>query len=189
MSAEEARNIRAEPVAWDIWTNIRVPGDAWVFAPVDAPSAIRPGPTNDPDFQPPAPAFVNGLAYSDPSMTGVTAPAREGKVFLDVNDGWMAGLMHGQAFRVSFPHLSKENIHPAQGQVEFYFNQPADDAGAGVIEMEVHATYRTLQPGESMRSVAYWSVQPSLVPTPTPESLNRLAGEIAARDPCAEVRR
>jgi len=91
-----AENMRQMPVSWDLWTNIRVPGDAWVFAPVSDAAAIRPGPTNDPAFQPPELGYSEGLAFADPSMDGVTAPAREGKVFLDTDEGWMAGVRDGQ---------------------------------------------------------------------------------------------
>ena len=183
----EAANIRAEPVAWDLWTNIRVPGDAFVFAPVAGPEAIRPGPTNDPAFQPPDVGFAAGLAFADPSMTGVTAPAREGKVFLDPDAGWMAGVMNGQAFRVRFALLPEADIHPAQGQVEFYFNQPHGDAAAGTIEMETHAAYTTLQPGETMQAVQFWSVQPVPGDSPAADGLSALARQTEAHDPCRDV--
>ena len=183
----EAENVRDTPVAWDLWTNIRVPGDAFVFAPVASADAIRPGPTNDPSFQPPEVSFTKGYAFADPSMEGVIAPAREGKVFLDPDEGWMAGLMAGQAFRVSFALLPKADIHPAQGQVEFYFNQPADDAAAGVIEMETHAAYRTLQPGETMQAVQYWSAQPVPAGAAAVGDLGALAEGLAEHDPCPRV--
>lgn len=182
--ASEAENTRTEPVAWDLWTNIRVPGDSWVLAPVQDADAIRPGPTNDPAFTQPVVNYSDGLAYADPSMEGVTAPAREGKVFLDPDAGWMAGVRGGQAFRVSFPLRPKEEIHPAQGQVEFYFNQPREDAGSGVIEMETHAPYRTLAPGETMRAVQYWSAQALSDTDLTAGRLGTLAEEIEAQDPC-----
>jgi hypothetical protein len=176
--------MRAEPVSWDLWTNIRVPGDSWVFAPVGEAEAIRPGPTNDPAFTPPVVGFAEGRAFADPSMAGVTAPAREGKVFLDPDAGWMAGVRDGQAFRVSFPLRRKEEIHPAQGQVEFYFNQPSDESDTGVIEMETHAPYLTLAPGETMRAVQYWSAQPVPAEPLAMERLRGLADEIEAQDPC-----
>ena len=181
----EAENTRSEQVAWDLWTNIRVPGDTWVFAPVAGADAIRPGATNDPSFTPPVVSHAGGLAYANPSMEGVTAPAREGKVFLDPAAGWMAGVRAGQAFRVSFPLRAKDEIHPAQGQVEFYFNQPHGNAGAGVIEMETHAPYLTLAPGETMRAVQYWSAQPVAEDALSPARLGPLAEEIAAQDPCS----
>ena len=179
-----AKNTRAEPVSWDLWTNIRVPGDAFVFAPVAGPGAIRPGPTNDPAYRPPDVRFAGGLAFADPPMAGVAAPVREGKVFLDPDAGWMAAVRNGQAFRVSFALLPKAAIHPAQGQVEFYFDQPAEDAAAGTVEMETHAAYTALPPGETMQAVQYWSVQPAAQAPPSADSLPLLAADIAARDPC-----
>jgi hypothetical protein len=182
-----AENMRQRPVSWDLWTNIRVPGDTWVFAPVGGAAAIRPGPTNDPAFQPPELGYSDGLAFADPSMDGVTAPAREGKVFLDTDEGWMAGVRDGQAFRVSFALSPLAAIHPAQGQVEFYFNQPSDQSGAGVIEMETHAPYRTLQPGETMQAVQFWSAQPVSDANLSSDQLNSLARELEERDACQQA--
>lgn len=179
-----AENTRQAPVSWDLWTNVRVPGDAWVFAPVAAAAAIRPGPTNDPAFQPPQLGYADGLAFADPSMEGVTAPAREGKVLLDPDQGWMAGVRDGQAFRVSFALRPLEDIHPVQGQVEFYFNQPSDKSDAGVIEMETHAPYRALRPGEMMQAEQFWSVQPVSEASLSSGHLNSLARELGEQDAC-----
>ncbi|MCA8901844.1 MAG: DUF4380 domain-containing protein [Hyphomonas sp.] len=156
----EATNIRDEPVAWDIWNVIRVQPDAWVFAPVAGEGDVRYTPPNSPEFQPPKLGVMEGLAFADPSLTGVTAPRREGKAFLTPSEGWMAGFVDGQVFLVTFDLLPTEDIHPEQGQVEFYFTQAPGDPATSVIEMETHAAYRTLAPGETMSATQYWSVAP-----------------------------
>ncbi|MCB9961006.1 MAG: DUF4380 domain-containing protein [Hyphomonas sp.] len=156
----EATNIRDEPVSWDLWNVIRVQPDAWVFAPVGGDEDVRYTPPNRPEFQPPRLSVGDGLAYADPSLAGVTAPRREGKAFLTPSEGWMAGFVDGQVFLVTFDLLPESAIHPEQGQVEFYFSQAPGDPASSVIEMETHAAYRTLAPGETMTATQYWLVAP-----------------------------
>ncbi|MEZ5947006.1 MAG: DUF4380 domain-containing protein [Hyphomonas sp.] len=156
----EAKNIRSEPVSWDLWHVIRVQPAAWVFAPVSGEGDVRYTPPNSPEFQPPQLGVENGLAYADPSLKGVTAPRREGKAFLTPSDGWMAGFVDGQVFLVTFDLLPTETIHPEQGQVEFYFTQAPGDPATSVIEMETHGAFRTLAPGETMTATQYWSAAP-----------------------------
>ncbi|MEZ5997603.1 MAG: DUF4380 domain-containing protein [Hyphomonas sp.] len=156
----EAKNIRDEPVAWDLWNVIRVQPDAWVFAPVTGEGDVRYTPPNSPEFQPPRLSVADGLTYADPSLAGVTAPRREGKAFITPSEGWMAGFVEGQVFLVTFDLLPTDAIHPEQGQVEFYFTQAPGDPATSVIEMETHAAYRTLAPGETMRATQYWSAAP-----------------------------
>lgn len=156
----EAKNMRDEPVAWDLWSVIRVQPDAWVFAPVAGEGDVRYTPPNSPEFQPPHLGYQDGLTFADPSLDGVTAPRREGKAFVTPSEGWMAGFVDGQVFLVTFDRLPTGDIHPEQGQVEFYFTQAPDDAATSLIEMETHAAYRTLAPGETMQAVQHWSAAP-----------------------------
>ena len=69
----------------------------------------------------------------------------------------MAGFAHGQAFVIRFELQPRSPIHPQQGQVELYLDH-GEDIAAGLLEMEVHAPYRTLAPGEAMRARERWTV-------------------------------
>ena len=63
------------------------------------------------------------------------------------------------ARRSSSGSIIGRDIHPQQGQVELYLDHGADIA-AGLLEMEVHAPYRTLAPGEAMQARERWTVLP-----------------------------
>jgi hypothetical protein len=69
----------------------------------------------------------------------------------------MAGFAGDQLFVIRFAHQDRSLIHPEQGQVELYLDETADP-GKGLLEMEVHAPYRTLQPKQSMEAEESWTV-------------------------------
>jgi hypothetical protein len=85
--------------------------------------------------------------------------ARRGKVFLQPSAGWMAGFSSGQLFVIRFPHQQRNLIHPAQGQIELYLDDQADPEKS-LLEMEVHAPYLTLAPGEEMQARESWTALP-----------------------------
>src|SRR5690606_33848304 len=75
-----------------------------------------------------------------------------GKVLFQPTEGWFAAFNKKQLLIVQFPHQPIENIHPEQGQLEFYMDyNPANDKW-NVLEMEVHAAYKKLKPGEEMQA-------------------------------------
>ena len=154
-----ARNIRDKDIAWDLWFNTRLPSSARVYVPVADAGDVRVESFTDASIGPLLPRTENGLFSLDsPSLPdGMTA--RRGKVFAQPAAGWMAAFSGEQLFVIRFPHHRREQIHPAQGQVELYLDDQAD-AGKGLLEMEVHSPYRTLKPGEDMQASEQWTVLP-----------------------------
>jgi len=69
----------------------------------------------------------------------------------------MAGFAQRQAFVIRFEHQPRAAIHPEHGQVELYLDH-ARDVQAGLLEMEVHAPFRTLAPGDAMQASERWTV-------------------------------
>lgn len=154
-----ASNRRAAPVAWDIWFNTRVHGGTHVYVPVAAQGDVRieaQPPAGG--FAPPRHTLAGGVLALDVPAAG--QPRRRGKVFLQPAAGWMAGFRDGQAFIVQFQRQPKSAIHPDQGQVELYQDIDPADAGSGLIEMEVHAPWRTLAPGARMDAAETWTLLP-----------------------------
>jgi hypothetical protein len=154
-----ARNIRDKDIAWDLWFNTRLPSSARVYVPVADAGDVRVESFTDASIGPLLPRTENGLFSLDsPSLPdGMTA--RRGKVFAQPAAGWMAAFSGEQLFVIRFPHHRREQIHPAQGQVELYLDDQAD-ADKGLLEMEVHSPYRTLKPGEDMQASEQWTVLP-----------------------------
>lgn len=154
----QARNIRDTPVAWDLWFNTRVPSSTRVYVPVSAQQDVRVESITGRTIGPLLPRIGDGLFSFDHSPLPAGMTARRGKVFLQPSAGWMAGFAGDQLFVIRFPHQDRSLIHPEQGQVELYLNEAA--GSEGLLEMEVHGPYRTLQPGQAMEAAERWTVLP-----------------------------
>ena len=151
-----ARNVRDTQVSWDLWFNTRTPGDTRVYVPVAQRQDARVESSTGSGIGPVAYRVEGGLFSFDRSPLAAGMVARRGKAFLQPSAGWMAGFSGKQVLIIRFPHHSRDLIHPAQGQVELYLDDQAD-AGKSLLEMEVHAPYRTLAPGEEMQATETWT--------------------------------
>lgn len=150
----EARNIRQDPVAWDLWFNTRVDSATRVFVPMAQPGDLRLQ-AEAPGFA--APAFRHAAGVLVLAADGDRRPQR-GKLLIQPSAGWMAAFRGRQMLLLRFDHQPRERIHPQQGQVELYLDAPADGAAGGLLELEVHAPYRTLVPGARMQAGEQWTL-------------------------------
>lgn len=147
-----ARNIRDRPVSRDLWFNTRTSAATRVYVPVAGAGDVR---IQGADGMAPAWRIDAGVFSFQPPQA--LAAIRRGKALLQPSAGWMAGFAQGQAFIIRFDHQPRSAIHAEQGQVELYLDHGADVA-AGLLEMEVHAPYRTLAPGQAMQARERWTV-------------------------------
>ena len=154
-----ARNIRGEDVSWDLWFNTRTPGATRVYVPVADEEDVRVQSFTDASIGPLLPHFKNGLFSFDRSPLPEGLVARRGKAFVQPAAGWMAGFSEDQLFVIRFPHHDISRIHPAQGQIELYLDDQRDTQKS-LLEMEVHAPYSTLAPGEEMEATEWWTAMP-----------------------------
>lgn len=154
----QARNIRSTPVAWGLWFNTRVAASTRVFVPVAAAQDFDLQPaTPGPGIEAPQHQWTAGLF----ELTARSADAdtvQRGKYRLQPSAGWMAGFVGRQVLLIRFEHQPRERIHPEQGQVELYLEAPSRAPGDGLLELEVHAPYRTLAPGQSMEAGERWTL-------------------------------
>jgi hypothetical protein len=154
-----ATNRRGAAVAWDIWFNTRAHADTAVYVPVAARADVR---IEAADGGRPAPRYLleQGIFALDIPAPGAADAARKGKVFLQPAQGWMAGFRAGQVLVIQFAHQPRSAIHPDQGQVELYHDFQPGRPDEGILEMEVHAPYRQLAPGQSMQAQELWTILP-----------------------------
>ena len=149
----DAVNRSARPAGRDIWFNTRVPAHTRAYVPVAHQDDVR--------IEPAAALRVtleDGLLSLD--LPGAADAARKGKVFIQPSKGWLAGFRERQMLLIEFSHQPRAAIHPAQGQVELYQDIDPGAPGKGLLEMEVHAPYRTLAPGERMSASERWTILP-----------------------------
>lgn len=148
-----ATNRRETPVKWDIWFNTRVSSDTRVYVPVaDFTRDLRI--EKFPEMS------AQALADTEKRRLGLFDFHRGNKVkakaFIEPSAGWIAAFTRGQLFVIEFPKQPRTAIHPDQAQVELYLEQYPQDPDKGVLELEVHAPYRALAPGESMSATEKW---------------------------------
>lgn len=151
------KNIRSTPVAWDIWFNSRVHASTQVYIPVANAVDVRLSPLTDEKTAPLDADLHDGiftLAMTDPSPK----LGRKGKVFVQPSQGWMAGFYQQQVFVITFELQPKSAIHTEQGQIELYNDFLPQNPDEGLLEMELHAPYKTLAPGETAQATEVWSL-------------------------------
>lgn len=149
----EATNRSGKLAGRDIWFNTRVPAHTMAYVPVAAREDVRIEPAGALHY-----TLGGGLLSLDLPMPG-DAP-RKGKLFAQPSHGWLAAFRGGQALVIQFAHQPRAAIHPAQGQVELYQDADARAADKGMLELEVHAPYVELAPGEAMRASELWTILP-----------------------------
>ncbi|MCX2842355.1 DUF4380 domain-containing protein [Microbulbifer thermotolerans] len=148
-----AVNRRETPVKWDIWFNTRVSPETRVYVPIaDFSRDLRL--EKFPEMT------TEVKADAEKQRLGLFGFARgeniKAKAFIEPSAGWIAAFTQGQLFVIEFPRQARDSIHPDQGQVELYLEQDPQNPDAGVLELEVHAPYRELAPGESMSATETW---------------------------------
>lgn len=151
-----ATNIRDEVVTWDIWFNTRVHPSTKVYVPAASMNDIRLAHAEDQDTGPLVYSLEDKIFSLDVVAPAENQRGRKGKVFIQPAAGWMAGFTGNQVLIITFPLHPRTAIHSQQGQVELYLDYRYDSPGDGLLEMEVHAPYRKLEPGHTMRARERW---------------------------------
>jgi hypothetical protein len=154
-----AQNIRDSNVAWDIWFNTRVHHTTNVYVPVASMSDVRVEHFTDATYGPLEHNFSDGF-FALENFSPSSHQGRKGKVFIQPEQGWMAAFRDKQLLIIQFALQPKSAIHPEQGQVELYQEFLNDSLEEGLLELEVHAPYKTLQPRESMSANEIWTLLP-----------------------------
>lgn len=161
------QNIRDSKVAWDIWFNSRVPHTTNVYVPVASMSDVRIEHFTDATYGPLEHNFSDGF-FALENHSPSSHQGRKGKVFIQPAQGWMAAFRDQQVLIIQFDLQPKSAIHPEQGQIELYQEFLSAHPQEGLLELEVHAPYKTLSSRDSMSAAETWTLLPySGANTPT----------------------
>ena len=87
-------------------------------------------------------------------------PSNQGKIFIQPNQGWLAGFNSGQLFIITFPWQTHDKIHPEHGQIELYIDYQSKNISESLIEMELHGPYQQIQPEQQISLTATWYLFP-----------------------------
>ena len=155
----EAKNIRDSNVAWDIWFNTRVPYRTQIYVPVAAINDVRIEHFSDATYDGLTHNFSDGI-FALENANSAQKHGRKGKVFIQPAQGWMAAFRDKQLLIIQFALQPESAIHPEQGQIELYQEFLHAEPDEGLLELEVHAPYKTLAPGASMNAAETWALLP-----------------------------
>lgn len=155
----EATNIRDTKVSWDIWFNTRVPYSSHVYVPVAKENDARIEHFSDATYDGLTHNFSDGI-FALENSNSAQKQGRKGKIFIQPSQGWMAAFRDKQLLIIQFNLRPKSAIHPEQGQIELYQEFLNAEPAEGLLELEVHAPYKTLQPGVSMSAAETWTLLP-----------------------------
>ena len=154
-----ACNIRKEEVKWDLWLITRVNGYNLNFVPVASAEDVR---LTDPSHphQGKAPYKIeDGFFSFTAGKMDQNYKECTGKAIIHPEKPYMATLAEDNLLVIRFEKQHPADIHPEQGEVELYgFATPQRETS--ILELEIHAPYKTLQPGESMSARETWEVYP-----------------------------
>jgi len=149
------QNIRDKDVCWDLWWNLRTSGFNRCYVAVRNTSDIRI--SHSYSAKRPVPhAILNGYFMFLPDRS--SKERQTAKAFIYPKTGIIAAFQDNQVLLIHFNKLDRSKIHPDQGHVEIY-----QDTGSGsdeLLELEHHAAYQCLLPGEIMSAEEVWKIVP-----------------------------
>jgi hypothetical protein len=154
-----AKNIREKAVNWDLWLLTRVNGYNLNLVPVDSEKdVVLTEPSHS--YQGRAPYKIeDGFFSFTAAKMDRNYEECTGKAIINPAKPYMATLAGNDLLIIRFPKQNPEDIHPEQGEVEFYsFATPQRETS--LLELEFHSPYKTLWPGESMATWERWEIYP-----------------------------
>jgi hypothetical protein len=154
-----ALNVRDEPISWDLWLNTRVDGYARCYAPVASMKGVRIDGRETESSDVGVYSHDQGYCRVESCAPSRNKKERWAKAFIPASRGAMAAFVSSQALIIRFKRHAPKLIHPEQALVEFY-NYTSTRPYDALTELEYHAPYRTLAPGESMKASQQWELYP-----------------------------
>ena len=147
-----AKNIRATPVTWDLWSNTRVSPLASVYVPLHGKIRIETDTGKNFEKQPFQHELVDGFFVIDNLRHPVTAPhtSAGGKVFLDARAGFLAAFEERLCLIKRFPVVPDAQVAKGQANVEVYYNIDLHKPGTSEMELENHSPLQTIPPGGAL---------------------------------------
>ncbi len=174
----EARNIRKQPVALNLWSNTRVDGCWLCLVPVPDRFLRFDGRTWNP-------YTMRSLSWDIDSgwfhfnalrVEDLTADVQEraGKAFLNAERGVIVAFGPKMVFLKRFATVKSGELAPGQAPVEIYQSVSRDPA-RNISELEFYNAFRTLQPNETTVIEERWDILPAPSETSTGGRLRWLA--------------
>ncbi|MFC1568949.1 DUF4380 domain-containing protein [bacterium] len=149
------QNIRKENIQWDLWCNLRTSGLNRCYVPVETKSDVRiVNPYGDGNSIPYN--IIDGYFTFTPENS--STDRKTAKAFIYPKTGFIACFQKNKLLRIHFNRLDRSQIHYNQGHVEIY--QDIGMSSINLLELEHHAAYQVLKPGDTLSNEEIWEVIP-----------------------------
>ncbi|NJM17095.1 MAG: DUF4380 domain-containing protein [Bacteroidales bacterium] len=148
----EAQNITQRQLAWDLWLNTRTNGRNLCYVPITDSNNLRIFDNKEHDF----PYIIDGGYFSYLPHKVEGAKQLSSKAFLYPDKPYIACFASGQLFVLTFQKHEQKEIHPEQSLVEIYNMVDPTNTSNHLLELEYHAPFKLLQPGETMQTWQKW---------------------------------
>lgn len=157
----EATNIRKEPVSWDLWLITRVNGHNENYVPVRSSADVFLGEPSHPWQGRPTYKVENGFFSFTPLVNDHTYEECTGKAYVKASEPVIYAHCGDEWLKLEFEHHNPAELHPEQTEIELY-NFVHADREKSLLELEYHAPYKCLQPGDTMETWSRWRLQKSM---------------------------
>jgi len=154
-----AENIRDENISIDLWMNTRLDGFAKGYVPIDKNGILEFVKRENETSEITPYRIEEDYFYFIPSIPQQPRHEQVQEVHIDPRAGFIAGFSERQMLIIRFEIQKKQLIHPEHGHVELY-NYVDEKGEDTLLELEVHSSYRILQPGETMSFSETWELTP-----------------------------
>lgn len=150
------QNTGTEPCAWDVWHNTRFDGMCQMYVPVDEKDVKVVPVLNEHSTEMPY-QVADGVFSYCPQKPPKEFSERSSKTFIYPDRPEITITSGNYIVTIYFEKHTRESIHPKQGHVEIY-NHTEHGDGNDLLEVEYHAPYKRLEPGERMSAWEVWSI-------------------------------
>ena len=149
-------NISNEERAWDIWFNTRVHGYARAYVPAKQENIRTEHVQSQTSTEMPLHVKDNFFYYS-PQDPPNTHTERSSKTFIHPETPDIYAFLQEHCLHIQFEKHSQTDIHPEHALVEIY-NRTEKETENSLLELEYHAPYKRLSPGETMSAWQVWNI-------------------------------
>lgn len=150
-------NSGKKDVGRDIWMLSRMSAYDRVYVPVEENAIAGLVHKTKAEKQATPYRIIDGFFTFDASFPKSPFTLQEQEVHLNPSQNYFVAFTDNQMFVIRLKKLSKDKIHPAQGQVELYSNITTDYSFC-LLELEIHSEYKILKPGEQISLTEIWQV-------------------------------
>ncbi len=152
----EAKNIRKEKIAWDLWFNTRMDGFSKVYVPIENKRDVRLQYNEQAKIEKMPYTIEDGFFFFNTKSPSKGINKIEGKAFIYPNVGKMFAFVNSAMFIINFARYKRKLVHPEHGLVEIY--NCVSKNGDALIELEYHTQHKIIGPNEKIYGYETWEI-------------------------------